>query len=819
MRFTLCAAVAAALLLAPVALHAQQRAGGGPPTLVSGVVRDAESEQPLAAASVAAWSASDSTLVTGTLTDEGGRFALPGLQPGSYYLTATYIGYGTRTVDSVTVSPASPRRDLGVIALAPQALELEGLVVEGERSAVQIQVDRTVYQADKLPAAAGGTATDVLRNLPSVEVDIDGNVSLRGNQQVAVQVNGRPMPLRGEQLAAFLEQLPASMVEKVEVIPNPSAKHDPSGLGGILNIVLKQNVDLGWSAGITLGAGTEGRYNASGNVGYQRGPLTVMTSYGWNDMTRDSDGSTFRTNLYLDPITHFDQRNVGERGFSGHVLNTNAEYKLTEKNSVNANVVFSMRDGERDDVNTYRVLDADRDVMDVYDRLTLGAMDNNRFDAALGFRSVTEPQRHEWSTELRWSGDVDDDVSRFEIEPGPGSATPAELEWNDQHSAEDELTAKLDWARPFGDAMKVEAGYKGALRMLDSDFHEEFYAAGATDPTTVRDNVFGFDEQVHAVYGLVTQDLGDFDLQGGLRVERTETTFDLTSTGESFDNDYLSWFPSASVLYELEPYGARTVRASYSRRIERPRTRFLNPFPMSEDQLNRFVGNPGLGPEYTDSWELAFQESGQLGTLQLTPFYRRTTDVIRRYKEIDEATGVSTTTFRNLDTSESYGTDLTGSFRFGPVNGFVGLSAYQQETSGRNVQAGLSSESFTWSARLSASYKVTPSTDVQYFQFYRGPQDVEQGRVSGFTFTNLAVRQKLAENMSLTLRVMDPFDKMGFEFRTADEDHLQITERDFDARAAYLSFNWTFGEQPRMRQRGQEGGAGDMEGAGDIGIN
>lgn len=807
-------------LAGPISLAAQVGPGaGGPPTALTGMVQDAETGGPLAAAAVSVFSPADSSLVTGALTNENGRFLVTGLRPGRYYVRVSYLGYGNRTVDEIALTPSAPRKDLGVIGLSAEAVQVEGLVVEGEKSPVQIQVDRTVYNTEKMPSSAGGTATDVLRNVPSVQVDIDGNVSLRGNSNVAIQINGRPVPMRGDALAGFLNQLPSAMVEKVEVIPNPSAKQDPEGMGGILNIVLKQNADLGLSGGVTLGASTNDRYNGSGNLGYQSGPWTLMGSYGYSTDERGSDGSTFRTNLFANPVTYYDEQTIGSFDNSGHNVNLSADYKLTDKNTLTSNFVFSKRGGGFDNTNEFTYLDASRDTTDTFDQLSAIERDDRTVDAALGFRHVVKQARDELTGEVRFDRTSSSTDSRYHTIPGTSSSTDEALNMNDQDEGRDEWTAQLDWTKPLGESMKLETGYKGTIRDLNSDFLERDFSNGSSTPDATRRNTFDYSEDVNALYGLLSRTAGRLQLQGGVRAERTNTQFDLTTTGESFDNAYWSWFPSASALYNLEEDQSKSLRLSYSRRIQRPNTRFLNPFPLSEDPLNRFVGNPELGPEYTNAYELTYSMMGQLGTLQLTPFYRHTTDVIRRYKTVD-TTGVSTTTFENLDKSDSYGADLNGSFRLGPVNGFAGVSVYQQETSGETLQSGLSSQTTTWDARLSATWKITPSTEVQYFQFYRGPQDIEQGHISGFTFTNLAVRQKLwSDAASLTVRVMDPFDKMGFSFRTQDANSIQTSTRKFDSRAVYLSFNYTFGQQPRLRpRRGQDQGDQGATGGADIGI-
>ncbi|HUF13157.1 MAG TPA: TonB-dependent receptor [Longimicrobiales bacterium] len=825
-----------ALAFLPGALVAQQgaspggRPGQGPPTAISGQVRSVDSDATLSAASVAIYSARDSALVTGALTDDAGRFMVPGVMPGGYYARVSYIGYETLIVDSIRITPAAPRLDLGVLRMAVSAVQIEGLTVETERAAVQLAVDRTIYNAQQMPAAAGGNATDVLRNVPAVEVDIDNNVSLRGNSNVAIQINGRPAPMRGEALKNFLQQLPAAMVERVEVIANPSARHDPEGMGGIINIVLQQNADLGLSAGINAGVGSGGRYNASGNVGWQSGPLTLTGNYGFRADEREQDGFSFRTNLYPDTITFFDQDIGGERSMGGHNANLAGEWKFDERNSINSSLGLNAFGFESDGRNAYADFrcadaaadpcpDAERVLTREYDVLSAQEFSNRGLDAVLGYRHTVEPQSNEILSELRYNFSREDTPNEVERNPGVGDTREHRLQDVDSHQDESEYVATLDVIRPLTSTLKLETGYKGTLRRLDSEYESNIFLgdplALQVDSTTVND--FLHDEAVHAVYGVLSQDLGRFDAQAGLRIERTDTDFELRGdTADTFENGYTSLFPSASLLYDVSGDGMQSLRASYSRRIRRPNERFLNPFPFIEDESSIFRGNPELGPEYTDAFELTWARTAQWGTLQLTPFYRRQTDIIRRFIDTSDP-GTRVTSFINADESDQYGADATTSLRTGPFNGFLSLSAYQQSTDASNVEAGLGSETFTWNARLSLGYKLTESTSLQYFHFYRGAQELEQGRISAFEFSNAAIRQELFENATLTLRVMDPFDRMGFSFHTEDENQIQDTERSWGARAVFLQFSYSWGQQPRIRQARPEDTQGQQPDA-DVGI-
>jgi ferric enterobactin receptor len=774
---------------------------------IRGIVRGPDGA-PLRAAQVGVWSAADSSLVTGAVVGQDGSFRIEGLRPGQYYLRVSLLGYTTGTVPTVSLTPQQRVADVGEVRLQTNAVQLAAIEASTERSAVETAVDRNVYNTRELPSAAGGNATDVLRNVPAIEVDGDGKVSLRGNENVAIQINGRPAPLRGDALTNFLKQLPANMVERVEVVPNPSAKYDPDGMGGIINIVLKQNTELGLSGGLTVGAGTGGRYNGSGNLGWQKGPLTLFGSYG---LLRDERANeAFNDRVSLDsltsaPLGYVNQVTDGEFGVTSHTFNGSADLKLGAQNTLSSSLMFSLRDLGIENGNTFVERDASRDELRRFREVSRLGLDNTTFDGSLAFRRIMTPQRHEISGEVRFNQSDDTDRNRYLtylFSGGVPQNEPSSLRSNDLDARTREWTFQTDYTRALSGAVKLEAGYKGTLRSLENDYLERLTGGPITD----RAYAFTYDEDVHAGYGLLTGTLGRLSLQGGLRLEEARTTFDLDADS-AYDNRYTSLFPSAAATWQVDDQ--RQVRASYSRRIQRPHTQLLNPFPFQEDQFNRIEGNPRLDPEYTDSWELNYQQSTQWGSIQLSPYFRRTTDAVRRFKRVetdpeDPSRSISVVTFRNLATSDAYGADFTTALRLGRVNGFASFSGFRVVSDGSNVESGLGTDAFTWSARASLSYKLTPRTDVQWFQFYRAPMEVEQGRIGSFSIANFSVRHKvMGEKGTLSLRVSDPFDQMGFRFQTGDRFHEQDSRRKFGARAVFLTFSYNFGQTPRLRQQRQ----------------
>lgn len=783
--------------------------GGAPqppaagPGEIRGTVVDGQSNAPVSAASVAVWSRADSTLVAGALARPDGSFRIEGLRPGAYYLKVSMMGYTAHTSAQLTISPTAPRVNAGSIRLARSAVALAGITATGERQAVAVAPDRNTYQARQV-APAATSASEVLEAVPSVQVDADGKVSLRGNENVVVQINGRPSPIRGAQLAGYLKQLPANTLERVEVIPNPSARQDPEGMAGIINIVLKQNVDLGLSGGVTLAASTADRYTVAGNLGYQQGRATFFGSYGFSSDDRSVIGINDRTRLLGGSPLHFTEQDItGSNGNSGHNFNGSLDYRLGARDVLSTALLLNLRGANDDSRSDYAELDPTRILLDRYQRIRDNHTDGRMVDYTLGFKRTLQPQKHELSGELRFNRTADlDRTDLWRQSVGGGGTLDAERDRTDALAYQ--LTGQVDYTRAFGAHSKLETGYKGWARWLDRDFSVLRDSLGTgTWARSDQSNALALDERVNAVYGVLSQGVGRFELQGGLRAEYATRNFSLASTGEEFPHDYWSVFPSALVSYNLGEHDQ--VKVSYSRRIRRPGTQELNPFPVFFDLQNVFIGNPRLNPEYTDAVELGFQHSARMGSVQFSPFYRRTSDVIRFIiNTTDTVAGreVTSISFKNLDTGTSWGADLNGTLRYGQAfNGLAGLNVFKMVTEGGSGAADLSSQAVTWSARVNGTFNLTPRTSVTAMYFYRAPMNIERGRFDGMGFANFSMRQKIyGEKASLTFRVSDPFNQQRFRVQAGDDNIVQLTERSFTSRAVHVSFQYNFGRPPRVRQ-------------------
>ncbi|HEX6559527.1 MAG TPA: TonB-dependent receptor, partial [Longimicrobiales bacterium] len=427
-----------------------------PPTgEVRGTVVDAESNTPIASAAVAVWNQADAKLVTGVLVREDGSFRIEGLRPGTYYLRLSMIGYAPHNTAPFTVSEAAPRTALGSIKLTRSAVEVAGVVASAERQ-MTIAPDRNSYRVKDV-APAAGNASDVLENVPSVSVDADGKVSLRGNENVVIQINGRPTPITGGQLAGYLRQLPANTIERVEVVPNPSAKQDPEGMAGIINIVMKQGVDLGTSGGFTLLGSTADRYSASGNIGHQSGPLAVFLTYGFNSDQRKFTGLNDRTRLDPDGTPYFytEQDLGGTNQNNGHNVSANADYQLSKSDVLSTTLNFNRRGASEDSRSLYNEYNDTRTSVSTYDRLRNVDSNNWMADALLSFKHTFAPQKHDIAAEVRFNRQHDGDNTDLWREAFV-NATRTDLENDVTSAGTHQLTGQVDYTRPLGKQYKLE---------------------------------------------------------------------------------------------------------------------------------------------------------------------------------------------------------------------------------------------------------------------------------------------------------------------------------------------------------------------------
>ena len=501
------------------------------PGSISGMVRADSAGPVLSGAAVSIRTASDSTLITGGLTDNAGRFRIDGLPVGNYRVRISYIGYKPLTVDA-TITPAGLAANVGTLRLATDAIAIEGVTAEAQRSAVTVQVDRTVYNTKDTPAASSGSTTDLLRTIPELDVDIEGNVKLQGSQSVAVQLNGRPTPLRGDALKNFLQSMPANRVDKVEVIPNPSAKYDPEGIAGILNIVTKESIDLGLSGSLSLNADARGRHGGNANLNYQVGKLTLFGNVSLNLNRNDQTLIDLRRNLLATPNTFFSNNTASEMAGTYTFFDLSGEYKLSSMMTAFAAGRGNIGDNGMEGVTHYAILDALENPTYRYDNQNDNEFVWKNNFASFGLRRIVKAQQNETTLELRRNGQgfssEQEYVRRFLLPDGEESTSPNELGLTQSENDVAEYVVQLDATRQLTPVIKLETGYKGANKGTDyANVLERFIGSRDTDPLRSERSDYDYSENYHQLYATISRQFGKFGVQVGGRGEVANTEFAL----------------------------------------------------------------------------------------------------------------------------------------------------------------------------------------------------------------------------------------------------------------------------------------------------
>jgi len=774
---------------------------------VTGRIVAEDTGAPLEGATVALWSstAGDSTLVSGTATGPEGRFVLEGIPIDAYALRVSFVGYATRYFPG-TRPTAGAGTDLGTIRLASETTQAGEVEVMAERPAARMETDRNVYDTGEEALNAGGTARSVLEGLPSIRIDMDGSISFRGSESVSLHINGEPASLDGQSLVNYLESLSANAVERVETIPNPSAKYEPTGMAGIINIVLRQDLEAGWNGGVTLGTERDanGQYggNVSGNAGYQSGGWRLSATYSHRrDREEDAD-SRFLEQLTDDgPNRLTDQVTREEEQDRSHSLNTRAEYTVSERTSLNLETTFSHRGDEETGATEYweyQGAAAASNLQDRYARVTDTESLDRSVDGRFGIDHAFADD-HSLSAQLRYDREFESEDGVYDVfgyANGTRLDDPRAQELEAINEDEQDGSLELDYERTLS-GIDIETGYKGTLRRLDND--QTFEGDERT---------FTFDEQIHAAYGTVSRGVGDVTLEAGLRGETVGTTFDLSGEGRT-ESSYVSLYPSAFLTYK--PSQKRQARLSYSKRVDRPNLWHISPLEDNEDPTFRREGNPNLDPEYIHSFELSLTQRWGLGSVSVTPYVRRTVNEIERVQReetTESGERIVVSRAENLSSSTAYGTELVGTFNVGDrLEGRLNGSVYRSVTDGSNLTTDRSQDAILYSGRANLKVQVQDGLQLELSQFYRPGRDIPpQGRMDSFSSTEMALRQQLfGGDGSLTLRVDDLFDQTERNMWYRDDDIYQESSFQWGSREASLTLQYTFGSGSGNERGGRRG--------------
>jgi outer membrane receptor protein involved in Fe transport len=753
---------------------------------IKGSVVDSVAQVPLEYANIIVFDKQSGSQVDGTISHKDGHFELAPLRPGIFDIEIKFMGFHARRIEDVRLMPPEMAVDLGQIALRRAVIALDEVEVSAEKPDMIFKIDKKVINVDKQITARSGTAVDVLENVPSITVDIEGNVSLRGSSSFTVLIDNRPTVLEPNEV---LQQIPASTIDNIEIITNPSAKYDPDGVSGIINIITKRNKQGGISGIVNLSGGLDYKYGGDFLVSYRRADVNTYLGMDYN--RRESPGTVeSESRTYRDTVASYVNSSGDSRWertmYSGKA---GVEIGLTPRDLLslearggrrrwgrNADEDFDEWTEPGDEHNRYMSDSESERTGDFYQ----GSMDlQHRFDddghEVLGKAVVVRYDGDAESvTELL---DMAEDVSsgRRSVEDGPSTR----------------LRFDLDYTLPLDEEGRFEAGYQSRFDRSEnaSMFYEYDTLSVSYEFRPEFSHTTEYERDIHAVYGLYAGALGRFGYQGGLRTEYVDRLVTLVGEEEIFTIDRWDFFPTFHMSYELSE--GHQVMASYTRRIDRPRSWYLEPFITWSDAYNVRQGNPSLKPEYIDSYELGYQKHFGPSMVSLEAYYRLTHNKVERVQSVYQD-NVILHTVDNVGKDYTFGTEVMlnlGVAKWWNVNLMGNLYDYRVE--GTLYDRDFSEESFNWRVRANNTFRLTKSTRFQVNGFYNSPTVSAQGEREGFYLTDVGLRQDLMNRvLSMALQVRDIFRTGKFEFTSDGPDFY--SHREFTRKSPSVTLTLTY---------------------------
>lgn len=793
-----------------------QGQGGPRPSIgiLKGKVIDESTGQPIEYGTIAVMNVRDSSLAGGTITDPSGNFKIEQIQSGKCSVRVQYMGYETLIINDVFFRPTSPEVNLGTIKLKPFASTLQGVEVTAEREMMVSNLDKKIINVDKSIASVGGSAVDVMQTIPSVAVDVDGNVSLRGSSNITILIDGKPSGLSEISSGDLLQQIPASSIESIELVTNPSVRYEAEGTAGIINIVLKKRSLQGLNGLVSVTAGTGNRYNSSINLNYRKNRINLFGGYdnriGKFNSTGNSERVTSRngdtTRLFQDQGSSFD-RNV-------HSLNAGFDFLLNETNTLSFTYQLRKMSFENDGDNRSQTFNQNDEILRDFNRLSKSGRDINSNNYTLAYKRSFEMKGKELTADFMV---IDNDMGGNQyidqIENTPEfDVTKPFRQRTKSNNTNLMYVAQANYAQPFENGSRIETGFKSTIKSLTmrNDLLEFNYPAEKWILNDNAANNFDYFEQIHAVYGIYSSSFDKFKYQVGLRAEQLISQSDIIEANDKFDLSYISLFPSVHTVYELTK--TQQVALSYSRRIRRPGNRQLNPYVDYSDSLNISYGNPKLKPEFINSFELGWSNYWGKNSINSSVFYRYTTGVIDRIVSlIDE--GVTSTTFENLTSSKAYGIELIGNKEFATwFKANANVSIYKSIIDASEVAGLGKTEGNMWTAKVNLTFIPFKNASLMVAGNYNSPRIQSQQRSEEVYFADIAMRYDFWKNRATaSLRVSDVFDSRRFISETWGPDFTIRSDRKMESRIVYLGLTYKINNYKRQREKNGDMDNGDMD--------
>jgi outer membrane receptor protein involved in Fe transport len=830
--------LAAVLVVLGWSVQAQDSTGKGK---ISGVVIDEATNQPVEFATVALVGPDTDKPLDGSVCDDKGKFVISKVPNGSYRLIISFIGYENVIVPNITISDKDHTVDVGSQKLASTSTELEAVTVEGERSLVEEKVDRTVYNAENDQTAKGGDATDVLKRVPMLSVDIDGNVSLRGNSNIRVLINNKPSTITASSVADALKQIPADQIKTVEVITSPSAKYDAEGSAGIINIITKKNTLQGLTLNIDGSAGMRGS-NLGLNGSYRKGKMGFSLGgfgrSGYN-VTGNYENSQQTTNLNNGDVTLNLQSASTRRNDLGGNVQSSWDYDIDKNNSLTASVRYGSRNGNNFQdhlyTQTFAPTSTSTNLKDVetVDR-------SGTIDASLNYTHTFNKPQKEFSLLALYSrNNRTNDFFNNTLDESDYSIIQRLKNLNT--SFNEEMTIQADYQTPIGTTQMLEFGGKDITRKVSSDYQYLFApdATSAYVPVTNASlsNVFSYNQNIASGYFSYTYaSKSGYSLKAGSRYEYTTINAHFaTEKAPTTIPSYGVFVPSVNLSKKLK--NGSTLKLAYNRRIQRPSIQFLNPNLQASNPLNASIGNPTLGPEYTNNYELSYSTFLKGSSFNFSTFARNTDNAIQSIRAVQNLVNTDPDTiltqYKNIGKEDAYGGSIFVSVNASnklTLNGGSDIYYAILKNNDPNPVYAASNQGWVASFRFFGNYTLTKGYGVQFFTFYRGRQVQLQGIQGSFYMYGLSIKKDLpnkkgsigfgADQFFTPAMRINSFTKTSsIDQNSTNELHNMNFKITFSYRIGKMSF-----DAPRKRKKsinnddlkegGDSGGGGADMGAG-----
>ena len=794
-----------AICITTVKLNAQTTGDGK----ITAKVIDAKTNETIPFATAVILNRKTKALVKGVQTDINGNLSLLGLPKGVFTFKLSYVGYQTMVRDSISINGTVNNINLGTIKMnTAKGTALNEVTITAAKSTMQLGVDKKVFSVDQSLVSEGGSASDLLQNVPSVTTDMDGKVSLRGSTGVKVLIDGKPSLIAGGDVAQILQSIPASSIESVELITNPSAKYDAEGQSGIINIVLKKNKKLGLNGNLALTAGNRDNYNASTSLSFQNSKVNLYGNYSYRYGNRNGGG--YNNITYLNspfPLAFANQNTISESLDKGHNAKAGLDYYLTDKDVISFAAGFNLRDNDRTEFLTIDQLDKLNQPLELSRRTNTNLGSGGSYDLNLDYSHKFKQPREEITFNLSFSEGTNDNLQIYNtdiynVNGNPVSQRP-DLIRNDGSGLNRNYNAQTDYTLPIGKTGKLEAGYRSQIRIAENSTFSETFHNNVNEyrPNLDLTNDFNSKDQVHAVYANYQNSVKNFGYQVGLRAE--DATLD-TRLGVYNTAGQLSYIPGKVAYTRLYPSIFLTqklekeqqVQLSYSRRVNRPRGWDTNPFLDVSDPLNYRQGNPNLKPEDVHAFELSYSKFWPKVTFISTAYMRQTNDVIQRIRTEPNEQGITITTPENLTKELSSGLELIGRFDVVKAWNFTAnANLYQSKIDGVPAFGIVENSGFTWNANLTNNFILPYGISLQVKGDYRARQVMAQGTRNAMYGLDAGAKYDFKnKKSSLSLNVRDIFNTRAWSMTTSTNQSLIDFKRYMQGTMGSITYSYRFGK-------------------------